>query len=257
MFWYCLIIFLIFTFWFFYNPQPYKTVMIIGKKGSGKTCDIAKRALKAQKKGKKVYSSIEIPGCHVFNPLDLNQYTFEENSLVLIDEVGLIWDNRDFKSFEKGVNTWFKYSRQYKIQVYLYSQAFDIDLKIRNLCDQLILMQRIGKITLLRPIVKKLGISTDQNGNGNLVDTYAFSWVFDWKFNYMPRYYGLFKSFNPPKREIIESTFEQYNEINEIYKDTKTYLLFKIKVLFNKCKTYFKGLYSSYRRKINSIYVDE
>ena len=132
-----IIIIFIFLFWFFYNPQPYKTVMIIGKKGSGKTCDIAKRAIKAQKKGIKVYCSIEIPGCYLFDPLDLNNFTFEPGSLVLIDEVGLIWDNRDFKSFEKGVNTWFKYSRQYKIKVYLYSQAFDIDLKIRNLCDQL------------------------------------------------------------------------------------------------------------------------
>lgn len=245
MFWFWFTIIIIFLFWFFYNPQPYQTIMIIGKKGSGKTCDIAKRSLKAQKKGIKVYSSIEIPGNYLFNPLDLKDCTFEPGSLVLIDEVGLIWDNRDFKSFEKGVNTWFKYSRQYKIKVYLYSQAFDIDLKIRNLCDKLILMTRIGKITLLRPINKKLGISTDMNGNGNLVDTYSFSWVFDWKFNYMPRYYGLFKSFNPPNREIVRSTFEQYDEINEVYKNIKTYILFKIKVFFNKRKNDIKRFYKN------------
>lgn len=241
----------IFLFWFFYNPQPYETTMIIGKKGSGKTCDIAKRSLYYQKKGYKVYSNIDIPGNYVFNPKDINNFTFDENSVIFIDEVGLIWDNRNFKSFEKGINEWFKYSRQYKCKVFLYSQAFDIDLKIRNLCDQLILMQRIGKVTLLRPIIKKLGISQDMNGNGNLVDTYAFSWVFSWRFNYMPRYYGLFKSFNPPEREIITSTYERYDEINEIYKDTKKYLLFKIKVQISKFKAYPKRFHSFINKKID------
>lgn len=91
-----IILIILFIFWFFYNPQPYYTEIRFGKKGSGKTCDIARESLKAQKRGKKVYSNIEIPGNYVFNPLDMKDFTFEPNSLVLIDEVGLIWNNRDF-----------------------------------------------------------------------------------------------------------------------------------------------------------------
>ena len=227
------IIALLFLYWFFKNNQPYYTEIRFGKKGSGKTCDIAKLSMKAQKKGIKVYSNIEIPGNYVFNPQDMKNFTFEPNSLVLLDEVGLIWDNRDFKSFEKGFNVFFKYSRQYKLKIIMYSQAYnDIDLKIRLLFDRLSLMQRIGRITLIRPIIKSVGVSTDINGNGQIVDTYKFGSVFSWHFNYMPRYYGLFKSFNPPEREIIDSTFERYNELNEIYKDGKKFLLFKIKVYF-------------------------
>lgn len=237
--------------WFFNNPQPYCTTMIIGKKGAGKTCDIAKKSMYYQKKGHKVYSNIEIPGNYVFNPKDIKSCTFEPNSVVFVDEVGLIWDNRSYATFEKGINEWFKYSRQYRIRVFLYSQAFDVDLKIRNMCDSLVLMTRIGKITLLRPINKKLGIATDMNGNGNLVDTYCFSWVFDWRINYMPRYYGLFKSYNPPERAMIDATLERYNDINEIYKDTKKYLLFKIKVLLGKPKTYIKRLYKNIHREVN------
>ena len=254
MSWYIyLFIFIIFTYWFFYDKQPYYTEIRFGKKGSGKTCDIAKLSMKAQKKGIKVYSNIEIPGNYVFNPKDVNKYTFEPYSLVLIDEVGLIWDNRDFKSFEKGVNEFFKYSRQSKLKIIMYSQAYnDIDLKIRLLFDRLCLMKRIGKITLIRPIVRDYGVATDINGNGQIVDTYKFASIFTWKFNYMPRYYGLFKSFNPPSREIINSTYERYNDLNEIYKDSKKYILFKIKVLFDKPKVYLKRFHQNLNQKVSS-----
>lgn len=252
------ILILIILYWFFYNPQPYYTEIRFGKKGSGKTCDIAKISLKAQKKGIKVYSNIEIPGNYVFDPQDMKDFTFEPNSYVLIDEVGLIWDNRDFKSFQKGFNVFFKYSRQYQLKIIMYSQAYnDIDLKIRLLFDKLSLMQRIGKVTLIRPIYKKVGIATDINGNGNIVDTYRFGWVFDWRLNYMPRYYGLFKSFDPPHRDLIHSTLEEYNEYNEVYKDFKKYILFKIKILLHKFQNGFKGYIKNINKKIkDELYSD-
>lgn len=247
-----IIISLIILFWFFYNPQPYQTFIIFGKKGSGKTCDIAKRSLKFQKKGIKCYSNIEIPGNYLFDPRDIKQFTFEPGSVIFIDEVGLIWDNRNFKSFEFGINQWFKYARQYRCSVYLYSQATDIDLKIRLLCDRMMYMQRIGKITLIRPINKQMGIATDMNGNGQLVDTYSYGWIFDWKFNYMPRYYGMFKSFDPPERELIKSTYESYDDIQEIYKDTKKYILFKIKQTIKKPKAYIKRFHKIVDKQIDT-----
>lgn len=253
-----IILIIIFLFWFFYDHQPYYTEIRFGKKGSGKTCDIAKLSLKAQKKGIKVYSNIEIPGNFVFDPNDMKDFTFEPGSLVLLDEVGLIWDNRDFKSFQKGFNVFFKYSRQYKLKIIMYSQAYnDIDLKIRLLFDKLSLMSRIGKITLIRPIYKQVGIATDINGNGNIVDTYRFGWIFDWKFNYMPRYYGLFKSFNPPPRDIIQSTFEDYNEIQEIYKNSAKYLLFKIKMVCKKFKDDTKRRGKNFNKKMKAEIHDK
>lgn len=250
-----IIIILIIGYWFFYDPQKYYTMLIFGKKGSGKTCDMARRALKAQKKGIKVYSNIDIPGCYKYDPSDIKGFTFESNSLVMCDEVGLIWDNRNFKNFDKGYNEFFKYCRQYKLIFIMYSQSFDVDLKIRLLVDKMALMIRIGKITLIRPITKKIGIATDSNGNGNLVDTYAFGSIFNWQFFYRPRYYGLFHSFNPPPREIIQSTYEDYNEIQEIYKNTTKYLLFKIKILFKKPSTNLKRFRKNINKKVkDAIY---
>lgn len=237
------IIIVIFLYWFFKDNNPYKTYMIIGKKGSGKTCDIAKRSLYYQKKGFKVYSNIEIPGNYTFNPKEIDSKTFDLNSVIFIDEVGLLYDARDYRSFSKGINEWYKYSRQYKCIVYLYSQAFtsDVDLKIRNLVDQMFMMQRIGKITLIRPINKVLGVYKSVNGNGDLIDSYSYMPFWTWKINYMPRYYGLFKSFNPPPRDIIEGTYEAYNDISMLYTSYKSWLILQFKTTVKKLVTAFQS----------------
>ena len=54
----------------------------------------------------------------------------ESPSVIFIDEVGMIWDNRDFASFAHCVRDWFKLQRHYKCKVYLFSQSFDIDKKL-------------------------------------------------------------------------------------------------------------------------------
>ncbi len=203
--------------------------MVFGKKGSGKTSSIAKKSQEYLKKGFKVYCNLEIPGTYLFNPKDLSTFKPDDGSIVFCDEVGLIWDNRDFKSFDKGFNVFFKYSRQYKLRIYLFSQAWnEIDLKIRNLTDSLMYLSRVGKISICKPIYKKTGLSVDHDGNGQMVDTYSFAPFFLWEFTYLPRYYGLFKSFNPPERAVLDSTYSSYNSISEIYSDSKKWIIYKI-----------------------------
>ena len=53
----------------------------------------------------------------------------------IIDEVGIIWDNRGFKNFPSEVRDYFKLQRHYKHVVILASQTFDVDKKIRDLAD--------------------------------------------------------------------------------------------------------------------------
>ena len=48
--------------------------MVIGKKGSGKTTLLTKLAIKAIKQGKTVYSTVEIPGTYLFDPLQVGDY---------------------------------------------------------------------------------------------------------------------------------------------------------------------------------------
>lgn len=224
-----IILFLILYLFIFSGSNPYTLTMIFGKKGCGKTSDIAKQSLYYIKKGYKVYSNVAISGTELYDPKNIGLNTFPPNSVVFCDEVGLIWNNRDFKTFQKCVREWFKYQRQYKIKMILYSQAFDIDKQLRDLTDNMYIMRRLGKISIKRPVYKKIGISKDGDGNGALVDTYSYGLLFSgWKFTYLPRYYGMFKSFNPPNLPIIKSTLIDYNDLSLIYADNKKYILYQL-----------------------------
>lgn len=124
--------------------NPYRTIMVFGKKGSGKTTLLVKLALKHKKKGWNVFSTMSIPGCSLIKPDDLGTYAIPKHSCILIDEVGMIWDNRDFKNFKVSTRDYFKLQRQYKHKVYLFSQTFDVDIKIRNLCDSMYMCFCLG-----------------------------------------------------------------------------------------------------------------
>lgn len=224
--------FLLFLKWWFNNPQTWTTDMYIGKKGCGKTCTIAKLALKYTKKGYTVYTNVEgISNTLLFNPKDLDAFVPSPRTLVLIDEVSLVWSNRDFKNFKAEL--FFRYSRQYKCKVILFSQSFDVDLKIRNLVDNMFLMTRVGKGVVYRPVVKKLGIVQKPDGTGDLADTYRYGSIFSWHFTFLPRYYGLFNSYNPPARDLIPSTLQTSNDVYEVYKNTRNWLFYQIKSIFS------------------------
>lgn len=187
--------------------NPYKLYMVFGKKGSGKTTYMTKLAINYQKKGWTVYCDREIPGCFVFRTEDFGKYQFPENSLVLVDEVGLVWDNRNFKSFPEHVKVYFKYQRQYKNVVYLFSQSFDVDKKIRDLTDHLYIVQNFFNcFSIARRVTKKITVvhaDKSVQGESKIVDDYNIDPL--WQcffgsivFTYIPHWAMYFKSYNPP-----------------------------------------------------------
>lgn len=120
--------------------NPYKLIMIFGKKGCGKSTTIAKLVQQHSKKGWICFSTVACPNAYYISPDIIGKYWFPDNSVVFIDEVGMIWDNRDFKNFRPEVRDWFKYQRHNKVKVYLFSQTFDIDKKLRDLTDAMYLL---------------------------------------------------------------------------------------------------------------------
>ncbi len=218
-----MILFLIYFFFFFvilffaYHVikyrNPYKLYMVFGKKGSGKTTYMTKLAITYQKKGWSVYCDREIPGCYVFKTEDFGKFQFPENSLVLVDEVGLVWDNRSFKSFPEHVKVYFKYQRQYKNVVYLFSQSFDVDKKIRDLTDHLYIVQNFFNcFSIARRVTKKITVvhaDRSAQGESKIADDYNIDPLWQCFFGsivitYIPHWVKYFKSFDPPKLPSFE-----------------------------------------------------
>lgn len=203
-----LALFLFFVWHFVKYRNPYKLYMVFGKKGSGKTTLMFKLAIQYQKKGWNVYSDREIPGGYLFDIRDFGRIEFPPNSLILLDEVGLIWDNRNFKSFPEHVKVYFKYQRQYRHVVYLFSQSFDVDKKIRDLTDHLYIVSNVFNcFSIARRVTKRLVVvhaDKSAQGESKIVDDYnidslLFAFAGSIKVTYIPRWAKYFKSFNPPR----------------------------------------------------------
>ena len=185
-----LVIFLIFDALTKKYLNPYKLIFLFGKKGSGKTTNLTKIALQHMRKGWKVYSTVDIPGTYKFDVNMIGKFTFEPESVILIDEVGMIWDNREYKSFKPEVRDFFKFQRQYKLKVYLFSQTFDIDLKLRNLTDEMYMCKSFLRVfSIQRRILKKITIKQCADGTSTLSDDYKFDLPFNGglKFTFIPR----------------------------------------------------------------------
>lgn len=147
--------------------NPYKLIFVFGKKGSGKSTLLEKLCVKHLKQGWIVYST-EVPKTEVdfsnfhensinyLSPREIYRYQFPERSAIFIDEVSLIWDNRNFKNMDPKVVEWFRYQRHYKCRVYLFSQSFDIDKKLRDLCDEMYIVGKIARVLVrAKRIIRK------------------------------------------------------------------------------------------------------
>ena len=198
-----LLLFLLWNMWKFRNP--YKLYLVFGPKGSGKTTLITKLSFKYRKKGMKVYSSVWVPGVYYFNTDDMGSIRFEPNSVIFCDEAGIVFDNRDFKTFSKNKRDFFKYQRQYRIIIYLFSQAFDVDKKIRDLTDYLYILKIwfncLSVALRIRKAPKVVQSQTD--GSDTIGEKLEFSSVLSWPFGgaiftWVPHWVKFFKSFDPP-----------------------------------------------------------
>lgn len=109
-----------------------KFYFIFGKKGSGKSTTLTKIAMNYVKRGYKVYSTYEMPGTTQFDYRDIGHFKFDPYSIVIIDEMSLLYSNRDFKNMDKAVIQWFQQLRKKHCRCYGASVCFDIDLKLRQ-----------------------------------------------------------------------------------------------------------------------------
>ena len=191
-----------------------------GLPGCGKSTLLAKIAtieLKKIRKGKsryrRVLSNYYIKGCQklVFSEIGLVDMS---ESLILIDEISLDADSRDYKEFSKHHKQFFILHRHYGTDIIYATQQYDgVDRKIRELTHNLYYMKKIGPITYATSIFRKVTIPEDSEIKMGYVFPSLMKILTDLKntmiFCWRPRYYKYFDSFDAP--ELPEKEFETYN----------------------------------------------
>ena len=205
------LLFPLFAFLFFLNYKyrnPYKCIFIFGKKGAGKSCFMVRQMHRYLRRGWNVYTDmadVKIPGVRIISVSDLASFRPEPRSLLCLDEVGITMDNRSFKSFPPGLRDFFKYVRKMQIVVIMNSQAYDVDKKVRDTTDSMLLLQSIGSLfCIARPIHRSITLTAPSaESESRIADVLRFSWVFDWRVYYMPAYFRYFDSKAMPARSEV------------------------------------------------------
>lgn len=209
------------------HNDPYRDIyFIMGKPGSGKSTYFAhemkkytklnKRLIKRGKTPWTIYTDmhVNIPGIRIFNPKDLKDHWPEEKSVIFIDEISLIWDSRKFKSFDSGFTEFFKLHRHAETIIYCASQAFDADLRIRQLTTHLMVTNNLfGIFALVRPVTRKFPYFTEPSAEhgSDITDVYKMSIITSWKLYFMPRYFKYFNSYIKPGRPYLP-----YSEVPDL-----------------------------------------
>lgn len=205
-------------YWVIRMRNPYKSILYIGKKGSGKSTLITKLCLKYHKssciyyddqerKWKKepwkIYTNTKVYlpfKVHKFDIKDLGKFVPEPNSIVICDEINLVWDNRNFKSFSADIQEYFRLARKLRNKLVLFSQTFDCDKKVRSLVDEMWLLQSIlGTFSYGKRITKVIDIKEAAlNADSQVVDTLRFASILEphsRQFTFIPFYIKYYDSY--------------------------------------------------------------
>lgn len=219
---------IVFSFSFFVSKfrNPYKLYLAFGKKGSGKSTFLIKMALKYQKLGYVVYTNMEdccVRGVRWFDVSRLGDFVPVANSLLLIDEVGMIWDAREFKSFKPAVRDFFKLQRHYHVICYLASQTFDIDKKLRDLTDGMILFVNVFNVFSLGKTITRKVVLTESTSEAEsrISENLSFTPFWNWKVTYIPKWIAYFDSYNAPVkpelpyRDIVAYEYQRIAKLDK------------------------------------------
>lgn len=203
--------------------SPYHFVIKFGKPGCGKTTDMRKTAKYYLKKGYHVYSNVEllIDGVRLYDTKNFGMWT-DENSVILLDEVNLWFDNRSFKNTSKQAVDYTRLFRHNKTIIICYSQTFDMEKKFRDIADEMWLMYKFARVfTYSKKIKKVLTIRQaqySQDADSQVVDNLEFYSIFSpgsRKLTFNPPYFKYFDSFSKPVSTLPLPYVEYKNSVSD------------------------------------------
>lgn len=174
----------------------------IAQIGAGKSSTMAKNILKARKDNQTVYCNCEdvtIPGTRIFRTYDLGLYKVTD-AQIEVDEISVYYDNRNYKQTSAQFIRWLRYIRHERLNCNLYTQSYDVDKKIRTLCQRIWFGQKVLRVfTVWRKMKKSIALRDDAlSADTQIVDQLKFEpWIFPWniKITFIPKYIHYFDSF--------------------------------------------------------------
>lgn len=155
MIYFVLIIFMVIEVFFFFAKvtdryiSPYTLTVIFGRKGSGKSTLEQKLATQHYQNGWSVFcdkGDSHLPFVREIDAQHMYQYKFPPNSLIMVGEASMYWDNRDFKDFPKPMQKFLRLQRHKRIKIIMFTQTYDTDKKIRDLADQICIVRKAFRI---------------------------------------------------------------------------------------------------------------
>lgn len=188
-----------------------------GVPGCGKSTMLVRLSKKLKKKYKHIYTiNIDVVGCKTITFKDLEIYKFND-SLILIDEITMDADNRDFKSFSHNARDFFLLHRHLGVDIIYFTQNFEnVDKKIRDLTCELWYMSKsviplLSEFTTSKRIYRAININEHTS---ELTLGYRFC-------NFIE---GLFVSnFNICFRRLYYKYFDSFDELTlkgrELYEE--------------------------------------
>lgn len=208
------------------------SIIKFGSRGCGKSTDIAKAFFRFENSKNSnyshFYSNLYINSeSSNFHFLDLNTFNFtdyidpnlssnysgyytvantpfkiQRNSVIYLDELGLLYSNRSWKSFPKEFTKFCRLLRHFNILLVMYSQSYDIDKSLRTSANELYLMTKLGHLTINRRIKKYIGVTDkddEHNADSQICDKVELCTLLEphaLSFTYIPFYTYLFDSFD-------------------------------------------------------------
>lgn len=135
-----------------------------GSPGSGKTTLACREIKKCKDKYLFTFANFGCK-CADFDDVSLQglgTWSFPKGSYIAIDEAGIEYNNRKFKSLSQDTIKWFKLHRHYECDVSVWSQSWeDMDVTIRRLADRLYYVKKIGPFSLIRRVYKRVTVNKE------------------------------------------------------------------------------------------------
>lgn len=186
---------------------------VFGLPGAGKTTFLtrcARRSMSGRRPlpgvaaHERVFTNFECAGAYKLDFENLGKMEYAD-CLILIDEIMLLCDCREWKNFSDSMKYFWSHHRHFNVDVIFCSQYWsDCDKKIRVLTDTYYLLGNLtANISVAKPIWRHMGVSNDQ-----MYDGYQLAPPLQWVFIWRPAWYAYFDSFI--RRELPPAPIEPW-----------------------------------------------